>query len=196
MQNEQNNSEFIDVNSIAEKSKNYYEITKKIIEKAPRILKYIEELYGLQNTNPEKLECMGNYFFYNDNKEEAVKYYLEANKFKANYYCARYHYMIARKREVEENYVEAVKYYCSAIEIEPPFIDAYIDFGAMLIKIEDYATAEMLFQDALRIDEMERSIYLNLISLYELLLKKGEKKLYSKLKDIELKYNQLFGELK
>lgn len=180
--------------ALTKKSSKYYDVTKKLIEKQKKVLDYIQSIYGGDDNNPEKLECIGNWYYYNGDISNASKYYIKAIKQDSNYYCARYHYLIARKSEGEGNYEEAVKYYCSAIEIENTFVDTYVDFGVLLIKIADYETAEAVLLDGIKIDEEEPALYLNLISLYEMMLNKKNLNYSAKLLDLIKKYQQVFGE--
>lgn len=101
---------------------------------------------------PVLLECLGNLHFYKRELQQAVTKYEEAMNADARYDVARYHYLIGVQKEREGNFVEAFKRYQAAIEIEPAFVDAYVELGGLLVKAEDYEGALTCYTDALKLD--------------------------------------------
>jgi tetratricopeptide (TPR) repeat protein len=98
---------------------------------------------------PVLLECVGNLYFYKRELQQAISKYEEAMRADPDYDSARYHYLIAVQKEREGDLVEAFKRYQSAIEIEPTFVDAYVELGGLLIKVDDLDGALTCYTDAL-----------------------------------------------
>jgi tetratricopeptide (TPR) repeat protein len=110
---------------------------------------------------PVFLECVGNLHFYKRELQQAVNKYEEAMRSDADYESARYHYLIAVQKEREGDFVEAFKRYQSAIAIEPTFVDAYVELGGLLVKVEDLEGALTCYTDALKLDPMDLKNYAN-----------------------------------
>jgi tetratricopeptide (TPR) repeat protein len=118
---------------------------------------------------PELLECVGNLHFYRRELQLALNKYEEAMGADANYDVARYHYLIGAQKEREGNLVDAFKRYQSAIEIEPSFVDAYVELGGLLVKVEDFEGAFTCYTDALKLDPTDLRNYSNRVQVLELL---------------------------
>lgn len=112
-------------------------------------------------------ECLGNYYYYKHDYEKAIQCYLEVLKIDPEYRLSRYQCLSGVGHEQLENYVEAFKNYQAAIDIDPNFVDPYVELGALLTKVEDYDGAATCFRDAIKIDPDDLSLYLNLKSILE-----------------------------
>ena len=110
---------------------------------------------------PVLLECVGNLHFYKRELQQAINKYEEAMRADAGYDSARYHYLIAVQKEREGDLVEAFKRYQSAIAIEPTFVDAYVELGGLLVKVEDLEGALTCYTDALKLDPKDLKNFAN-----------------------------------
>jgi tetratricopeptide (TPR) repeat protein len=114
---------------------------------------------------PVLLECMGNLHFYKRELQQAINKYEEAMRTDTEYDSARYHYLIAVQKEREGDLVEAFKRYQSAIEIEPTFVDAYVELGGLLVKVEDFEGALTCYTDALKLDPKDLKNFSNKVEV-------------------------------
>jgi tetratricopeptide (TPR) repeat protein len=114
---------------------------------------------------PVLLECVGNLHFYKRELQHALNKYEEAMRAVAGYDSARYHYLIAVQKEREGDFVEAFKRYQSAIEIEPTFVDAYVELGGLLVKVEDFEGALTCYTDALKLDPKDLKNFSNKVEV-------------------------------
>lgn len=121
----------------------------------------------------EKLECEGNYFFYTRKHQEAIYKFEEAMTKYPGYHCARYHYLIGVQEEIAKNLESAFHRYNAAVEIEPSFVDAHIELGGLLKKVEDYEGAGRAYERALEFDPKDLRIYFNLMEVYRALATKS-----------------------
>lgn len=96
-------------------------------------------------------ECLGNRQFYDRNFTGAIATYANILERDPAYDVPRYHYLLGVKFEKLERYEDSFASYQAAIELEPTFVDAYVDLGGMLTKIGDYAGAERCYADALKL---------------------------------------------
>ncbi|HVX14149.1 MAG TPA: tetratricopeptide repeat protein [Pirellulales bacterium] len=110
---------------------------------------------------PVFLECVGNVHFYKREFQQAINKYEEAMHADPDFDSARYHYLVAVQKEREGDVVEAFKRYQAAIEIEPTFVDAYVELGGLLSKIEDFEGALTCYTDALKLDPRDLKNYFN-----------------------------------
>jgi tetratricopeptide (TPR) repeat protein len=152
------------------KSDAYRAITK-LLEKgcAELALKKIEE--GRNSLRPpEHLECLGNYFFYTRHQQNAVNRFEEAMTQYPDYHCARYHYLLGVKAEVGKDLEEAFRRYNAAIEVEPTFVDSYIELAGLFVKANDYEAAAKTYERALEFDPKDLRIYFNLVEVYRALM--------------------------
>jgi tetratricopeptide (TPR) repeat protein len=111
------------------------------------------------------LECLGNLHFYKREFQQAIAKYEEAMSADANYDVARYHYLVGVQKEREGNFVEAFKRYQAAVEIEPTFVDAYVELGGLLVKVEDYEGALTCYTDALKLDQTDLKNFANRVEV-------------------------------
>jgi tetratricopeptide (TPR) repeat protein len=114
---------------------------------------------------PALLECMGNLHFYKREFQQAINKYEEAMRADAEYDSARYHYLTAVQKEREGDLAEAFKRYQSAIEIEPTFVDAYVELGGLLVKVEDFEGALTCYTDALKLDPKDLRNFSNKVEV-------------------------------
>ncbi len=106
-------------------------------------------------------ECLGNRQFYDRNFAGASATYASIHRADPGYDLPRYHYLLGVKFEQLEKYEDAFKSYQAAIELEPTFVDAYVELGGMLTKIEDYAGAERCYADALKLTPDDPAVRYN-----------------------------------
>jgi tetratricopeptide (TPR) repeat protein len=118
---------------------------------------------------PVLLECQGNWHFYRREFQPAIAKFEEAMRADAEYDVARYHYLVGVQKEREGDYVEAFKRYQAAIEIEPQFVDAYVELGGLLVKCEDYCGALTCYTDALNLDRASLKNFANRAHVLQLL---------------------------
>lgn len=141
------------------KSKLYYEITN-----LSRAGKYAEAECLLKTSDisdSEKNECVGNIHFYKREMQKAIYIFEHVLESDEQYDCARYHYLIGVQQEMAGNLEDAFKRYQAAIEIEPSFVDSYVELGGLLYKVEDYKGAHQCFSDALLLDESDIGVFHN-----------------------------------
>ena len=147
-------------------------ITKKI-EFKDALLKYLSEgkvqegidffkANSNEITELVRLECLGNISFYQRNISEAVKFYEAATTLSPEHVIPRFLYLAGVKNEREGNVVDAFKFYQAAIGEEPTFVDAYVELGGLLMKIEDFEGALKCYEDAILLDSQELSNHENL----------------------------------
>jgi tetratricopeptide (TPR) repeat protein len=115
------------------------------------------------------LECQGNLHFYRHELQEAVHKYEQAMQIDHDYDAARYHYIVGVQMEREQDFVGAFKRYQAAIEIEPTFVDSYIELGGLLVKASDYEGALTCYTDAVRLDPNDLGNLSNRASVLEVL---------------------------
>jgi len=147
------------------KSDEYVRITDLL--SASQIREGAEAIERAKNTMPLPvlLECIGNLHFYKRELQQAINKYEEAMQADAEYDSARYHYLIAVQKEREGDLVEAFKRYQSAIEIEPTFVDAYVELGGLLVKVEDFEGALTCYTDALKLDPKDLKNFSNKVEV-------------------------------
>ncbi|MCP1443234.1 tetratricopeptide (TPR) repeat protein [Pseudomonas sp. GGS8] len=91
-----------------------------------------------------RLELLGNISFYQGDIVEAIKFYEAATLLSPKHLIPRYFYLAGVKNERKGNFVDAFKYYQTAIEAEPSFVDSYVELGALLVKVGDFASVRRL----------------------------------------------------
>jgi tetratricopeptide (TPR) repeat protein len=101
---------------------------------------------------PMRLECLGNFHFYRREIKEAIKQYEAAITLSPDYLIARYQYLVGVQNEKQGDFVAAFKRYQNAIEIEPTFVDSYVELGALLVKVADFKGAAQCYRDAARLE--------------------------------------------
>jgi tetratricopeptide (TPR) repeat protein len=137
-----------------------------------------------------RLECLGNLHFYKRELQEAINKYESSILIDPEYLIARYQYLVGVQEEKKDDFVSAFKRYQAAIEIEPTFIDAYVELGALLIKVGDFKGAAQCYRDALRLAPADITNVHNLKSVLLKLLS-TDPDCKTELAIIEGMYNQL-----
>lgn len=120
-----------------------------------------------------KLESLGNRYFYGGNLQDAVRCYEEAITLSPDHPVSRYQYLVGTQEEKSKNLVDAFKRYQMAIEIDPKFIDPYIELGGLLVKVEDFSGAVQCYRDAFKLDSADEKNAYNLKSVLEKLVRDG-----------------------
>jgi len=120
----------------------------------------------------EYIECMGNLHYYRKEYQKAALLYEQAMKRSPDYDCARYHYIVGLQDESVGALTDAFDRYQAAIEIEPEFIDTYIELGALLCKVGDYKGAYQCYTDAILLDPKSMAIRHNQLQVLLCLSKK------------------------
>ena len=111
------------------------------------------------------LLCKGNAEFYKKNYSGAFELYGQAMQIDSSLRISRYFYLWASKYLAEKDLVQAFQNYQEAIYIEPDFVDAYTDLGALIIEIGEFASAKKCYTDALALDPNDLEIRKSLDSL-------------------------------
>ena len=111
------------------------------------------------------LVCRGNAEFYKRNHSNAFELYGQAMEIDSSLRISRYFYLWASKFLAEGDLVQAFQNYQEAIYIEPDFVDAYTDLGALMIEIGEFASAKKCYADALALDPNDIGIKKSLDSL-------------------------------
>jgi tetratricopeptide (TPR) repeat protein len=140
-------------------------------------------------SNSEYNECLGNLHFYNKEYQQAIPLYETAMKSSQEYDCARYHYLLGVQAEQANQLTKAFQRYQAAIEIEPSFVDSYIELGGLLSKVEDFEGAFQCFTDASLIDPKDVAIRHNLVQVLTKLAQKDAAKYSQPLKDAQAAYD-------
>lgn len=114
-----------------------------------------------------KDECIGNYYFYKRDFNNAIHYFKSALKVNSDAKLSRYHYLSGIGYERLKKYDDAFAHYVESIDIDPLFVDPYIDLGGMLSKLKDFAKAAKCYRDAIKITPNDITLYLNLKKILE-----------------------------
>lgn len=109
-----------------------------------------------------RLECEGTRFFYERKLQEAIRCYEAAIMLKPDYGIARYQYLVGIKLERTGQLVPAFERYRYAVEIEPTFVDPYVELGGLLGKIGDFEGALECYREAVRIEPTDVANHHNL----------------------------------
>ena len=146
---------------------NNQDIIKQITEyfKGMNFDKGYELLNNSDLSDAVTLMCKGNAEFYRKNYSGAFELYGQANELDSSLRISRVFYLWASKFLAERDLVQAFEYYQEAIDIEPDFVDAYIDLGALMIEIGEFASAKKCYTDALALDPNDLQIKRSLDSL-------------------------------
>lgn len=137
---------------------------------------------------PEYMECLGNLHFYSKAYQSAVESYEAAMESSPEYDCARYHYLLGVQAERSGQLSNAFQRYQAAIEIEQGFVDAYVELGGLLCKVEDFEGAFQCYTDAIRIDPADLAIRHNLVEVLLRLVQKDPAAYSQTLEDAETAY--------
>jgi len=109
-----------------------------------------------------KDEIFGNYYFYKRDFDNAIYCFKKALKSNPNAKLSRYHYLSGIGYERLKKYDDAFAHYVESIDIDPMFVDPYIDLGGMLGKLHEYEKAAKCYRDAIKITPNDITLYLNL----------------------------------
>lgn len=139
-------------------------------------------------------ELYGDLFFYKRDIPKAISHYEMAITADPNNFIARYQYIVGVQEEVSGNFVDAFQRYQNAIEIDPSFVDAYIELGGLLVKVGDFEGALRCYTDAINLDEEDIYISYNLVSVLRQLARENPLSFASKLEDAERAYVRLKGD--
>lgn len=121
-----------------------------------------------------KLECVGNRFFYKGDYQNAIKSYEEGISLNPEHQMSRYQYLVGVQLEKEGELVESFKRYQAAIEVDPRFVDSYVELGGLLIKVGDLEGAVRCYADAYELDKSDARNAFNLKAVLERLVADGE----------------------
>ncbi len=143
----------------------------------------------------ERLECLGNFHFYRHEQQAAVDQFSAIFKQFPEHYSARYHYIVATRLERSGEFAEAFDHYRTAIEVEPTFVDAYIELGALLYKQSDLVGSARCFEHAVEFDPRDLRIYANLRIIYRQLAEHDPATYGQRRDQLELDYPRLETEL-
>lgn len=119
-------------------------------------------------TEEVRNECFGNYYYYKCDYEKAIEYYRRVLSFNPEYRLSRYQCLSGVGHEQLNEYEKAFRNYQEAIDIDPNFVDPYVELGALLTKVEAYDGAATCFRDAIRITPDDLTLYFNLKSILEI----------------------------
>jgi tetratricopeptide (TPR) repeat protein len=172
------------------KSENYFQITKLLAAGDRDAAELILNRNREQLSYSEYQECLGNRHFYAKQFQEAIPYYETALSSSSEYDCARYHYLLGIQAERSGNLTESFKRYQAAIEIEPSFVDAYIELGGLLAKVEDFEGSLQCYADALRLDTLDLAIHLNLVQVLKKLAQRDADNYSEKLQHAQAEYDR------
>lgn len=111
------------------------------------------------------LECEGNAEFYRKNYQNAFEIYGRVTDMDNEYRISRYYYLWASDFFAKGDLVQAFEYYQESIDLDPEFVDAYIDLGALMASIGEFASAKKCYEDAMAIDPEDINIRKSLNSL-------------------------------
>jgi tetratricopeptide (TPR) repeat protein len=140
---------------------------------------------------PVELECLGNFLFYKRELQNSVEKYEKAISIDPGYMISRYQYLVGTQDEKRGDLVAAFKRYQAAIDIEPSFVDAYIELGGLLVKVEDFEGAAQCYRDALKISPDDIMIYFNLKSVLKKLVNDAPDKYREELAEVDKAYSIL-----
>ncbi|MFI8126814.1 tetratricopeptide repeat protein, partial [Acinetobacter sp. ABJ-A23_2] len=107
-------------------------------------------------------EILGNYYFYKRDFNNAIHFFKKVLKSDPNAKLSRYHYLSGIGYERLKKYDDAFAHYVESIDIDPIFVDPYIDLGGMLGKLHEYEKAAKCYRDAIKITPNDITLYLNL----------------------------------
>jgi tetratricopeptide (TPR) repeat protein len=138
-----------------------------------------------------ELECLGNLHFYKRELQDAIRSYEFAILMDPSYRIARYQYLVATQDEKRGDLVSAFKRFQEAIDIEPGFVDPYVELGGLLVKVGDLEGAAQCYRDATRIEPTNLGIMYNLKAVFTRLAAAQPEKYRGDLQDVESAFRQL-----
>jgi tetratricopeptide (TPR) repeat protein len=138
-----------------------------------------------------ELECVGNMHFYKRELQLAIEKYEAAIAIDAEYMISRYQYLVGTQDEKRGDFVAAFRRYQAAIDIEPSFVDAYVELGGLLGKSGDLKGAAQCYRDAIKLLPNELFLYHNLKSVLEKLKHKAPDEYSTELAAVEVAYAKM-----
>lgn len=139
----------------------------------------------------EEMECLGNLHFYKRELQDAIRRYEFAILMDPDYRIARYQYLVATEDEKRGDFVSAFKRFQDAIDIEPRFVDPYVDLGGLLVKVGDLEGAAQCYRDAARMEPTNLGILYNLKAVITKLATAQPEKYRGDLREVESAFRQL-----
>lgn len=120
-----------------------------------------------------RLECQGVVHFYKRQLQDAVNCFEAAIALAPEVVIARYQYLVGTQAEKAGDFVQAFERYQAAVEAEPTFVDAYVELGGLLTKVEDLEGALRCYRDALVIEPDDPFNHHNVIAVLDRLVALG-----------------------
>jgi tetratricopeptide (TPR) repeat protein len=112
-------------------------------------------------------EILGNAAFYKRHFQEAISLYERAISKEPGYMIAPYQYLVGFNHVRSGELVDAFKRLQLAIEIDPEFVESYVELGFLLMRVQDFAGAAVCYEDALLIEPNELANYHNVVEAYK-----------------------------
>ncbi len=112
-----------------------------------------------------RLECRGNLHFHRRELQLAVDLYEAAIRADPGRRIARYQYLVGTQAELAGKFRDAFLRYQDAIEVEPLFLDAYVEMGGLLPKVGDLVGAVRAYRDAVRLAPRDAVNHRNLVAV-------------------------------
>ncbi|OWQ43757.1 hypothetical protein CDL60_28520 [Roseateles noduli] len=160
-------------------SKRQFKAGLKMLEDAGPLPRFIE------------LECIGTLHFYKRELQQAVQNYESAISEQSEYGIARYQYLVGTQEERQGDLVAAFKRYQAAIEMEPTFVDSYVELGGLLVKVGDFEGAAHCYRDAVRLDPGDMSAHENLRLVLSKLTEDSPDQFSNELRSVEVECQRL-----
>jgi tetratricopeptide (TPR) repeat protein len=177
------------------KTTHYSQITDLLTAGKLREAMSVLDASGTELPEVERLECVGNYHFYRHEQQHAVDCYEQALRLDPTYGIARWQYIVGVKSERAGDFVGAFERYRSAIDIEPTFVDAYVEMGGLLAKVGELAVAAECYERALALEREDLTIYHNLRAVYAELAKQDPGKYGHRHHEVDALYKEAAGRL-
>lgn len=119
------------------------------------------------------LECQGAVHFYKRQFQDAIRCFEAAIALAPEVVIARYQYMVGTQAEKAGDFLQAFKRYQAAVDAEPTFVDAYVELGGLLTKVDDLEGALQCYRDALTIEPHNSANHHNVIAVLDRLVALG-----------------------
>jgi tetratricopeptide (TPR) repeat protein len=152
------------------------------------------EMHRGKLSEAARLEYLGNLHFYQRHLQEAIDNYEAAIALEPDHFISRYQYLIGTQAEKNGDLTLAFQRYQNAIEIEPEFVDAYVELGGLLAKVGDLEGAAQAYRDALRLVPHELANANNLRAILMKLSSADPDKYQNELISTDALYQKLLSE--
>ncbi|PQO46771.1 hypothetical protein [Blastopirellula marina] len=173
------------------KSSLYSEITQLLASNSRSKAISLIESSQERLSESEYQECLGNVHFYNREFQQALPFYDRAFSASDDYYCARHYYIAGVQMEQMGRLAYACEQFQAAISIEPTFVDAYVELGGLLVKIEDFEGALQCYTDAISLDPNDLAIRHNLVQVLTELATRAPATFSEPLRTAQAEYDSL-----